>query len=60
MTEKLAKEVHYSLGSHTQDTGLVRIGLPAIQRRFVGADANVRELCDSMYREYRKLARGGA
>jgi len=60
MTEAFVKEVHYSPGSQTGDIGLVRIGLPGIQRFFGWSNAKLRDLCDSMYRGYKKLVGGGA
>ena len=39
MTDTLFKEVHYSLGNLIGDIGLGRIGLPDIQRPFVGSNA---------------------
>ena len=51
MTDTLFKEVHYSLGRLIND-----VGLPDIQRPFVWANAKVRDLLDSMYRGYQKLA----
>jgi uncharacterized protein with ParB-like and HNH nuclease domain len=56
MTDILFKEVHYSLGGLVGAIGLGRIGLPDIQRPFVWPKAKVRDLFDSMYRGYAKLA----
>lgn len=56
MSETLFKEIHYSSGGLINDVGLGRIGLPDIQRPFVWANAKVRDLFDSTYRGYQKLA----
>lgn len=56
MSETIFKEVHYTLGNLVADFGLGGIGLPDIQHPFVRANAKVRDLFDSMYRGYRKLA----
>ncbi|WP_323002876.1 GmrSD restriction endonuclease domain-containing protein [Denitromonas sp.] len=52
MSERLFKEVNYTLGVLLNEIQLGVIGLPDIQRPFVWANAKVRDLFDSMYKGY--------
>ncbi|TVT50505.1 MAG: DUF262 domain-containing protein [Denitromonas halophila] len=52
MSERLFKEVNYTLGVLLNEIKLGVIGLPDIQRPFVWPNAKVRDLFDSMYKGY--------
>lgn len=58
--DNLLKDVLYTLGNLSGDVGLGRIGLPEMQRSFVLADFQLRDLFDPMYMGHCILVGGTA